>query len=134
MLQRTLERLTFNRHASHAKESPRCEVSYTLMGGYCEKPGTQRTIDGLLLCEPHARQFGLEERIACWEAILLHIELWSKAARRRGREDIVRLLHLERAEAAAALARAHEELEKAQNDGYEPNNREIYGFMSRGMS
>jgi hypothetical protein len=126
MLQRTLQRLTFK---PHAKESPRCEVSHTLPGGYCEKPGTQRTIDGLL-CEQHARQLGLEERIACWEAILLHIELWSKAARRRGREDIVRLLHLERAEAAAALARVHEDLEKAENEGYERKEREIYGFMS----
>jgi hypothetical protein len=131
MLHRTLQRLSFKRHA---KESPRCEViSHTLTGGCCEKPGTHRIIDGLLLCEPHARLFGLEERIACWEAILLHIELWSKAARRRGREDIVRLLHLERAEAAAALARAHEDLEnleKAQNEGYELKEREIYGFMS----
>ena len=129
MLHRTLQRLSFKRHA---KESPRCEVSDTLTGGYCENPGMQRTIDGLL-CEQHARQFGLEERIACWEAILLHIELWSEAARRRGREDIVRLLHLERAEAAAALARAHEDLEnleKAQNEGYELKEREIYGFMS----
>jgi len=126
MLQRTLQRLTFNRHA---KEQPRCEVSDTLTGEYCEKPGTQRTIDGLL-CESHARQFGLEERIACWEAILLHIELWSKAARRRGREDIVGLLHLERAEAAAALARAHEDLEKAENEGHQRKKREIYGFMS----
>ena len=124
------QRTTSNRHA---KESPRCEVGDTLMGGYCEKLGTQRTIDGLL-CEQHARQFGLEERIACWEAMLLHIELWSKAARRRGREDIVRLLHLERAEAAAALARVHEDLEKAENEGYERKKREIYGFMSRGMS
>src|ERR687896_1745511 len=125
MLQRTLQRLTFNRHA---RESPRCEVSDTLTGGYCEKPGTQRTIDGLL-CEQHARQLGLEERIACWEAILLHIELWAKVARRRGREDIVRLLQLERAEAAAALARAHEDLknlEKAENEGYERKRREIY--------
>jgi hypothetical protein len=127
MLHRTLQRLTFNRHA---KERARCEVSDTLSGGYCEKPGTQRTIDGLLLCEAHARHFGLEERIACWEAILLHIELWSKAARRRGREDIVRLFQLERAEAAAALARAHEELEKAENEGYEPKKREVFGFMS----
>ena len=126
MLQRTLQRLTFK---PHAKESPRCEVSHTLPGGYCEKPGTQRTIDGLL-CEQHARLFGIEERIACWEAILLHIELWSKVARRRGREDIVRLLHLERAEAAAALARIHEDLEKAENEGYERKEREIYGFMS----
>ena len=126
MLQRTLQRLTFNRHA---KESPRCEVTYTLSGGYCEKPGTQRTIDGLL-CEQPARQLGLEERIACWEAILLHIELWSKVAHKRGREDIVRLLQLERAEAAAALERAYKDLEKAENEGYERKEREIYGFMS----
>jgi hypothetical protein len=126
MLHRTLQRLTFNRHA---REGPRCEVSDTLTGGYCEKPGTQRTIDGLL-CDLHARQFGLEERIACWEAILLHIELWSEAARRRSRENIVRLLHLERAEAAAALARAHEDLEKAENEDYERKKREVFGFMS----
>ena len=126
MLQRTLQRLTFK---SHAKEQTRCEVSHTLLRGYCEKPGTQRTIDGLL-CEQHARQLGLEERIACWEAMLLHIELWSKVAHKRGREDIVRLLHLERAEAAAALARVHEDLEQAENEGYERKEREIYGFMS----
>src|SRR5215207_9956514 len=131
MLQRTLQRLTFKRHAKES--SPRCEVRETLTGGYCEKPGTQRTMEGLL-CEQHARLFGLEERIACWEAILLHIELWSKVARRRGREDIVRLLQFERAEAAAALARAHEDLEKAESEGYERKEREIYGFMSRGMS
>ena len=126
MLQRTLQRLTFK---SHAKESPRCEVSHTLTGGYCEKPGTQRTIDGLL-CEQHARQCGLEERIACWEAILLHIELWLKVARRRDREDILRLLQLERAEAAAALERAYKDLKQAENEGYERKEREIYGFMS----
>src|ERR687890_2865745 len=127
MLHRTLQTLALNRHA---RECPRCEVSDTLSGWYCEKPGTQRTIDGLLLCEPHARQFGLDERIACWEAILLHIELWSKAARRRGREDIVRLLQLERAEAAAALERAYKDLKQAENEGYEPKRREIYGFIS----
>ena len=130
MLQRTLQRLTFNHHA---KESSRCEVSPTLTGEYCENPGTHRTIDGLL-CERHARQLGLEERIACWEAILLHTELWSKIARMRGREDIVRLLQLERAEAAAALERAYKDLKQAENEGYERKEREIYGFMSRGMS
>jgi len=127
---RTLQRITFDRHA---KEQPRCEVRETLKGGDCEKPGTQRTIDGLL-CEQHARLFGLEERIACWEAILLHIELWSKVARRRDREDIVRLLQFERAEAVAALARAHEDLKQAESEGYERKEREIYGFMSGGMS
>jgi hypothetical protein len=113
----------------HAKEHLRCEVSKTLKGDSCENPGTERTIDGLL-CEQHARQLGLEERIACWEAILLHIELWSKAAHRRGREDIVRLFRLERAEAAAALERAHEDLEQAEDEGHQCKKREVYGFMS----
>ena len=113
----------------HAKEQLRCEVSKNLKGEYCENPGTQGTIDGLL-CEPHARQFGLEERIACWEAILPHIELWTKASHRRGREDVVRLLQLERAEAAAALKRAYEDLKQAEHEGYQPKKREIYGLMS----
>ena len=126
MFQRTLQRITFNRHAT---EQPRCGVGDVLTGEYCENPGTQRTTDGLL-CEQHARQFGLEERIACWQAILLHIELWSKTARRRGREDIVRLLQLERAEAAAALERAHEDLEQAEDEGHKCKKREVYGFMS----
>ena len=116
---------------AHAKEQLRCEASKTLKGGSsssCENPGTQRTIDGLL-CEQHARLFGLEERIACWEAILLHIELWSKAAHRQDREDVVLLLQLERVEVAAALNRLHEDLEKAENKGYQHKRREIYGFM-----
>src|SRR5215210_2780615 len=105
----------------HAKEQLRCEANKTLKGGYCETPGTQRTIDGLL-CKAHARQFGLEERIVCWQAILLHIELWTKAAHRRGREDVVRLLNLERVD---------EDLRQAEHEeGYQPNKREIYGFMS----
>ena len=104
-------RQTSTKH-HHAKEHQTCcELIYTLKGGYCENPATQSTKDGLL-CEKHARQFGLEEQVACWEAILLHIELWSKIAHRRGREDIVRLLQFERAEAAARLARVNENLEE----------------------
>ena len=115
----------------HAKVQLRCEANKKTLveGEYCENPGTQRTIDGLL-CEKHARQLGLEERIACWRAILLHIELWTKTAHRRGREDIVRLLQLERAEAAAALERAYEDLEQAENEGYQRKKSEIYGLMS----
>src|SRR5215204_613312 len=121
---------TSNRHAK--EQHIRCEVSKTLKGGYCENPGTQRTIDGLL-CEAHARQFGLEERIACWEAILLHIELWTKAARRRGREDIVRLFQLERTEAAAALEHVYEDLKQAENEGYQPKKeRDLWVDVLRG--
>src|SRR5215217_2748672 len=115
----------------HANEQLRCEVSKKTLveGEYCENPGTQRTMN-VLLCEKHAKQLGLEERIACWRAILLHIELWTKTAHRRGREDIVRLLQLERAEAAAALERAYEDLEQAENEGYQRKKSEIYGLMS----
>jgi hypothetical protein len=112
----------------NSREQPLCEVSDALKGEYCQNKGTQKTMDGLL-CEQHARQFGLEERMACWEAILLHIELWSKAAHRRGREDVVLLLQVERAEVAAALKRLYEDLEKAENEGYQ-HKREVYGFMS----
>jgi hypothetical protein len=112
----------------NAREQPLCEVSDTLKGGYCQNAGTQKTMDGLL-CEQHARQFGLEERMACWEAILLHIELWSKVAHRRGREDVVLLLQVERAEVAATLKRLYEDLEQVESEGYQ-HKREVYGFMS----
>ena len=46
----------------------------------------------------------------------------------------MRLLYLERAEAAAALERAYKDLKRAENEGYERKKREIYGLMSRGMS
>jgi hypothetical protein len=116
----------------HANEQLSCEASMTLKGGSsCENPGTQRTIDGLL-CEQHARQFGLEERIACWEAILLHIELWSKAAHRKGREDVVRLLQLERAEVAAALNRLHEDLAKAETKAISIRGERSMGLCLEG--
>jgi hypothetical protein len=123
---------TTKHHHGAKEQQPHCEASHTLKGGYCENAGTQRTMDGLLLlCEQHARQFGLEEQVACWEAILLHIELWSKVARKRGREDIVHLLQLERAEAAAAHKRAYKDLEQlAKKEGHQLKRREIYGFMS----
>jgi hypothetical protein len=47
--------------------------------------------------------------------MLAHIELWSREARTRGREDIVGLLGIERSRASAALERILllEELERA---------------------
>ena len=90
-----------------------CEFESTLKGEYCGKRG-QLSLDGLLLCETHARQLRLEERVAYCRAMLAHIELWSRAARSRGREDIVDLLGIERRKASAALGRILlEELEPA---------------------
>ena len=42
----------------------------------------------------------------------------------------MRLLQFEEAEATAALKRAHEDLKRAENEGYERKTREIFGFMS----
>ena len=99
----------------HTKTQPSCEVESTLEGGHCEERAEVR-LDGLLLCERHAAQLRLEEQVASWEAILLHVELWSRAARSRGREDVVRLLEVERARAASALGRVLEDLERSGGD------------------
>ncbi len=94
-----------------------CEFERTLKGEYCGQRGHVR-LDGLLLCEAHARQLILEERVAYWRAILAHIELWSREARTRGREDVVGLLEIERTKASAALARVLlEGLERGEGDG-----------------
>jgi hypothetical protein len=81
-----------------------CEFESTLKGAYCGRRGQLR-LDGLLLCEPHARELRLEERVAYCRAILAHIELWSREARTRGREDIVDLLGIERTKVSATLGR-----------------------------
>ena len=82
-------------------------------------------MDGLLLCESHARQLRLEERVAYRRAILAHIELWSREAHTRGREDIVDLLGIERTKASAALGLIHlEELERGEGDSGSGNGRD----------
>jgi hypothetical protein len=43
---------------------------------------------------------------------------------------MVHLFQLERAVAAAALEGAYEDLEQAENEGYQRKKREIYGVMS----
>jgi hypothetical protein len=68
-------------------------------------------VDGLLLCEGHALEAKLEGQIACWEEMLLHIDLWSREASRRQRPDVVGLLDTERTKAKAAMHRAHKDLD-----------------------
>ena len=85
----------------------RCEFERTLGGEYCPEEGEVR-LDGLTLCDRHADRLRLEERVTYWRAILDHIELWSEEARRRSREDVVRLLEIERARVLAELKRATE--------------------------
>jgi hypothetical protein len=97
-----------------------CEFERTLKGEYCEEKSEVRQ-DGLRVCERHAKRLRLEERVAYWRAILAHIRLWSGEARSRERDDVVRLLEIERARSAAALERVYEELQESRygdgNDG-----------------
>jgi hypothetical protein len=102
------------------QEEHRCEFEQTLKGEYCPENREVR-LDGLRLCNRHASQVRLEEQMAYWQAMLAHAELWSGEARRRGRDDLVRLLEIERARASAALGRTSEELEELEEsrDGQE---------------
>jgi hypothetical protein len=97
-----------------------CEFERTLKGEYCTEHGEVRP-DGLRLCDRHAWLLQLEERTAYWRAMLAHVELWSGEARRRGREEVVRLLEIERTRVLAELGRASEQTEELEEsrDGEE---------------
>jgi hypothetical protein len=86
-----------------------CEV-YHLFGGASCVEGAKEKVDGLVLCERHALEAKLEGQISCWGEMLFHIELWSREAARRDREDVVRLLEVQRAQATSARHRAYSDL------------------------
>jgi hypothetical protein len=94
------------RHNSENR-SP-CEINHLVDGASCVEAAKEK-VDGLLLCERHALEAKLEGQIECWGGMLFHIDLWSREASRREREDIVGLLEDQRAEAISArqLARTH---------------------------
>src|SRR5215211_402669 len=87
-----------------------CQINHLFDGASCVE-GAQEEVDGLLLCERHALEAKLEGQISCWDEMLFHIELWSREAARRDREDIVGLLEVERVDATTARQRAHAELD-----------------------
>jgi hypothetical protein len=96
------------RHNSENR-SP-CEINHLFGGAPCPKAAKEK-VDGLLLCERHALEAKLEGQIECWGGMLFHIELWSREATRREREDVVELLEVQRAEATSARHRAYEDLD-----------------------
>jgi hypothetical protein len=91
------------------KRSP-CEVGHLFDGASCVEAAKEK-VDGLLLCERHALEAKLEGQISCWGGILFHIDLWTREAARRDREDVVELLEVQRVEATSARHRAYEDLE-----------------------
>jgi hypothetical protein len=92
-----------------------CEV-YNLFGGSpCEK-AAEENVDGLVFCERHALEVKLEGQITCWDEMLFHIDLWSREAARRDREDIVTLLEVQHMEATSARHRAYTDLDELRRE------------------
>src|SRR5215216_7065970 len=100
------------RHTSE-RRTP-CEINHLLGGAPCPRAGKEN-VDGLLLCERHALEANLEGQIECWGGILFHIDLWSREARRREREDVVELLEVQRAEAMSARQLARTDLDRLRS-------------------
>src|SRR5829696_7394190 len=100
------------RHTSDNR-SP-CQINHLFGGASCVE-GAKEKVDSLLLCERHALEVKLEGQIECWGGILFHIELWSREARRREREDVVGLLEVQRAEAISARQRARTDLDRLRS-------------------
>src|SRR5829696_841690 len=99
-----------NKSQGHSLEKgsrgSRCEINHLLGGAPCRKAAKEK-VDSLLLCEKHALEVKLEGQIECWGGMLFHIDLWSREARRREREDVVGLLEDQQAEAISARQLAH---------------------------
>src|SRR5215217_8584265 len=96
------------RHSSQGRSL--CQIEHLFDGASCIEAAEEK-VDGLHLCERHALEAKLEGQISCWGEMLFHIDLWSREARRREREDVVGLLEVERAKAMAAIERAHKDLD-----------------------
>jgi hypothetical protein len=100
-----------NKERREAQERSRCQIGH--VPGKPSSPCAEVAkvdVDGVFLCEEHALETKLEGQISCWEEMLFHIELWSREAASREREDVMWLLEDQRVQALSARHRAYEEL------------------------
>ena len=96
----------------HPKWQPRCEFEATLKGEYCEQIGEVR-LDGLLLCERHARKLESQDKIDLLRGIISCLDLCLSNLALRRDTNLVQLLRAERAGAARELELAYQELSQA---------------------
>ena len=107
-----------NPHDPQGNSSERrysCEVYHLFGGTPCAK-AARENVDGLVFCERHALEAKLEGQIGCWDEMLFHIDLWSREAARRDREDVVELLEVQRIEATSAKHRAYADLDMLRRE------------------
>jgi hypothetical protein len=95
-----------------AKSQPLCQFDHTLKGGYCEETGKVR-LDGVLLCERHARQLEAQERIDLLRGIVSCLELCLSNINLRRDTNLLHLLRVQRAGAARELELAYQALRQA---------------------
>ena len=98
---------------SSEMQSP-CEINHLFGGASCVEAAKER-VDSLLLCERHALEVKLEGQIECWGGMLFHIDLWSREATRREREDVVGLLEVQRDQAISARQLARTDLDQLRS-------------------
>ena len=105
-----------NKPQGHSSErrSP-CEINHLFGGAPCVEAAKEK-VDGLLLCESHALEVKLEGQISCWGEMLFHIDLWSREASRRQREDVVGLLEDQRIQATSARRKAYADLDVLRSE------------------
>jgi hypothetical protein len=96
----------------HARGQSHCEFDHTLKGEGCEKRGEVR-LDGLLLCESHARRLEAQERVDLLRGIFSCLELCLSNLALRRDTILVGLLRARRAGAARELELAYQELRQA---------------------
>jgi hypothetical protein len=100
----------------NAEERSYCQIAHLPGKSSSSCSGlAEEEVDGLLLCERHALEAKLEGQIECWGGMLFHIDLWSREARRREREDVVGLLEVQRMEAMSARQLARTDLDRLRS-------------------
>ena len=92
---------------------PLCEFGEILSGESCELPGKSWS-EGKLLCDAHARQSELQDRIDLLRGVITSLELCLDNVAVRRDANFVRLLKAEVAHATAELELAQGELQRAK--------------------
>jgi PAS domain S-box-containing protein len=92
---------------------PLCEFGEILLGESCALPGSIWS-EGKLLCENHARQSELQDRIDLLQGVITSLELCLNNVAVRRDANFVQLLKAEVAHATAELELAQAELQRAK--------------------
>ena len=102
----------YNERREALEERSRCQIAHVpgKPPSSCAEPAKEM-VDRLVLCKRHALEVKLEGQICCWEELLVHIDFWSREARRRERPGVVGLLQDQCAQAISARHRVFEELD-----------------------